>query len=474
MSINFKASLIDESSRTNIFLNSSNRDDFLSSFRPNEMQISQFKLDVENFCKPEEFDTSLYLEKIFNQIENGFPDEYLAIFLKLNIFDYLIDILCKSPDIRCRIYSILILFNASYYCEKSFFGPPYLTDKNLFKEFMTEPLDEKSDPDIKKPFIPLYYSKLISINLKYSEELLQAFYESGIYQDFIELCLSIDNEKSEYICCWFDLILALSSSNIPDKFQLYQIYQKYCEFKYYPNYLQSIQLFIDSSSDELFQLINENTQTFTQLIFILNYYYEKEIQTYEDSQNRIICMRTLYNMINKDQNNFCDLSQLPTNTLSGIIKFNNQDDQVSAIHLLSISLKKDKQFLKYSLIDNFAENEIYLTLVEHCDQFSFKTKYAMYEFFILSLIRATTDQLDMFLVDFDIFKPVFENIDCTNKDLMILLTELLERILSNDEFIRKYLLPYRRFFYQISNESADENGDIIFRVCDVLSQYPTI
>lgn len=463
----FKLNLFDVNSRMNTILDYN----YTDSSIPKEMEKDQFQLYVENLHNStSEEDAISNLKKIFLNIQDGFPDEYFSIFSKYNIIDFLIDIMCNCPNTECQIFAILIIYDASFYRRTSFYGFPYIVDRDLFDKFMCAPLsiNESNEIDLKSPFVPLYYSKLLYLSFMYSEELAKAFYNSGFYDIFINMCLS--SIDAGYIFCWADLILSFSSSSfqIPDdeKCRLIQVFQILYDNQYYNKYLEVVDEFVDSSNNDVIQYINRSS-TFDQLISILLKY--KEDQDINIIHYREICIHALYKMILRDEYHLCDISLLPIDVLTDILDYTNISDQSCVIQLFSICIKKNEGFLKFSPIDDFIEHGIYNNLMNHNTDFSFESKYSMLEFFIITLIKANRSQLDT-LLGFKIIDPVFNNIDCSNTDLMLLLNELLKKFMYSDDLI-KYLLPYYDIFQQIGMDDSYDNNDAISEVCQILETF---
>lgn len=448
----------------------------VASFKPTDEEIKQFQKYSENLielAEKEHNDELLYImKKLYVEVQEKFPEEFCNIFSNNNIFELLTNILCDSPNYDCRLYAILILSNATAFSHKAFYGLPYITDIELFTDLMNSPLhslDENGHPSF---FGALFYSNLLYNSLKYSEESARSFYDTGIYNYFIDMCLQLTENEDEIkkIKDWKYLISILSSSYFPmpdeDKFLLIQVYKIFFDLGYYDEYIIFVDHLIDSCSDDLLPYIYDSP-IFSELIKILSDIVDKFDKI--NIESRKICMYALYKMINRDQSHQCDITFLPFNILSQCLEHVDLSDQVASLQLLLISLKKD-EYLKMSIIDVFIDLGIYNILMKHLDKYQSETKYLMTEFFILSLIKATQEQLGTFL-EYNIFEPTFSNIDCSNDDLLELFDCFLKRFLPNDDLVKRFLLEYSELIFEIADEVDEEKGETIYQICDVLNKF---
>lgn len=465
----FKQTSPDGTLRMNKFFGLFDNPDEISIPELTETQIEQFQIYVSNLIESfnnKDADVFLrWLKKIVYEINMQLPEEYFRIFINFKIFDLMINIMLNYPINEFQIYAILILLKACYFSNKVLYGLPFITDQNLFLKFMKAPPIETPEINSKYSYISLYYSNLVHINLMNSPELSKAFYDSGLYHLFIKMCEPIEKKEYDYIYSWSSLITYFSSSKFPfpenDKVLLLQIYDKMYSNIDYPHYISAIDQLIDSSNDELNHIIFQ-TDIYSNLITILVQLESETDMT--NIENRKICMFILYKMILKDKNYQLDLSFLPIDIVSDLMQKEDVSDQVSALQLLTIYLKKGYGKVKYSIITELIKKGVYDFLMKNYHKLSFGPKSIMVEFFILSLIQATPTELSI-LNECEIFGPVLENMDWANIDLVNLINIFLKAVLNDGDLFAKFILPYSQLIFQIAEETDPQNASVIDELC---------
>lgn len=441
---------------------------------PPTVEEEQFQFEVKNllalFKSHLDYDAiSFRLQKIWNYMCDYFPTDYLNIFKENNVFNLLIDLIIKFEHLECQIKAISIITNAIFFTKELLFPPELICDGDLFLKIMSYPFEEPS----RKPFnfkfkFWLCYSRLLGNSFHCSNELVQHFYESGLYALFIDQCLSIDQQFIYHISQWSDVIIFLSKTKYPipieDQLKLFPIYSLLLNLNDFRTYILSLDNFIDGANDELLHYIL-NAPIYTDLIYILQNIKDEDQDSFE---NRKIAMYNLYKLIVKDENNLCDLSFLPINTLCDLINNDDVSNTVASLQLLSIYLKKETT--EFEIVDEFITKGIYPSLISLLPDMTYTTKSITVDLFILSCIQANQEQMAL-LDQYQIFAQIFENINTSKTDSLQLLSQLLEKLIHFEEF--HYLMQNVEVLSEIYNQldqDTIENDIPSIRIIDKLNQ----